>query len=197
MRALLIFSGLLAVTPVMACDDYASWRQVNEDCAWTTATEEAVIHSSLPQRIPTDVTSFCPNYANLDPLHRSRFWVGLLSAMARPESNYNPAATYTESFDDGSGNRVISRGLLQISIESANQQRYACGIEKDEDLHIPRVNLQCGVKILEAWVVNDNVIASYQKPSRGGGRYWSVLRASNNRLPEIMGITSSLAFCQE
>lgn len=196
MKHLLVLAALLLSTSAMACEDYASWRKVNKDCSWTTSAEEAAKKSSLSQLTPTDIASFCPNYEKLDTANRNKFWAGLLSAMARPESNYKPEATYTENFTDGSGKKVISRGLLQISIESANQKRYSCGIAKSEDLHVPKINLECGIKILEAWVKNDNVIAAYSKPSRGGGRYWSVLRASNKRLPEITGNTASLPFCK-
>ena len=195
----LIVVALASVSSLgFACDDYASWRIVNKDCSWTNAAEKAASESSLSKQIPSDVTKFCPNYQNLGMEQRNKFWVGLVSAMARPESNYKPSATYTEDFPDSSGKKVISRGLLQISIESANQKRYSCGIKKSEDLHDASINLSCGIKILEAWVVNDKVIASYKKgQSRGGGRYWSVLRKSNNHLPEIIGNTSALAFCEK
>jgi Transglycosylase SLT domain len=184
-------------TATTQCVDYASWRKVNKDCFWTKAAETAAAASSLSKQTPADVTNFCPNYANLATEQRNMFWAGLLSAMARPESNYKPGAIYTENFTDGSGKKVISRGLLQISIESANQKRYACGIKKSEDLHDSTTNLSCGVKILEAWVINDNTIASYTTgQARGGGRYWSVLRKANNHLPEITGNTASMPFCK-
>ena len=122
--------------------------------------------------------------------------MGLLSIVARPESNFKPETTFTESFADSKGKKVVSRGLLQISIESANQKKYGCGIQKAEDLHDPAVNLTCGVKILDAWVQTDGVIASYgQHPPRGGGRYWSTLRERNKHLPEIRGFTRSLKVC--
>lgn len=194
-----VLLGLVAFPLVSyACDDYASWRKVNKDCTWTNAAEEAVAASSLPTKNPTDVTDFCPNYSALTTDQKSKFWVGLLSAVARPESNYKPETTYTEDFNDSSGKKVISRGLLQISIESANQKLYGCGIEKSEDLQDSVINLQCGVKILDAWVRKDGVIASYVKGQpRGGGRYWSTLRKSNNHLPELMKSTSSLPFCRK
>jgi Transglycosylase SLT domain len=185
-------------TTTSQCVDYALWRKVNKDCSWTKAAEAAATASSLSKQTPSDIADFCPNYVNLEAERRNMFWAGLLSAVARPESNYKPGATYTENFTDGSGKKVISRGLLQISIESANQKRYACGIKKSEDLHDSTINLSCGVKILESWVVNDNTIASYTDgQARGGGRYWSVLRKSNNHLPEITGNTASLPFCKK
>lgn len=181
-----------------ACEDYASWRKVNKDCSWTSGAEKAVAASSLASRNPTDVSDFCPHYSALSTDQKNKFWVGLLSAIARPESNYKPETTYTEDFNDSSGKKVISRGLLQISIESANQKLYSCGIKKSEDLQDPTINLQCGVKILDAWVRKDNVIASYIKGQpRGGGRYWSTLRQSKGHLPELKGNTTSLPFCKK
>jgi hypothetical protein len=53
------------------------------------------------------------------------------------------------------------------------------------------------VKILDAWVKADGVIATYGTgPARGGGRYWSTLRESNKHLPELTGFTKNLAACR-
>ena len=179
--------------------DFAAWAKKNPDGSWTKTALEAVSTSLLASSIPDDIQRFCPAYQTLDTDKRNMFWVGLLSAMARPESNFKPATKFTESFSDSSGRKVISRGLLQISIESANQSRYGCNIKKAEDLHIPAVNLACSVKILSAWVRSDNVIATYKIDSenRGGGRYWSVLRESQGHLPELAGFTSRLSFCKQ
>lgn len=188
----------LAFSPalVLAQIDYAAWSKTNKDGTWTTAAESAVKSSNLPKIIPNDVATFCPNYSFLPEEARVQFWVGLLSAVARPESNFRPETTFKEDFKDSKGQFVISRGLLQISIESANQKKYSCGIKKAEDLHNPETNLRCGVLILEAWVKTDNVIATYGNgPSRGGGRYWSTLREKNMHLPELTEFTSSLKAC--
>jgi hypothetical protein len=197
-----LFTSLLwiaAVSPAFS-QDYGAWRKKNTDGTWTQITESAVNVSSLSKSMPKDITKFCPGYASRTESDRAIFWAGLISIIARPESNFKPESSYTESFPDSQGNKVISRGLLQISIESANQRRYSCGIKKAEDLHEPETNLVCGVKILDAWVKTDNVIATYigQKPV-GGGRYWSTLRektdAKKNHLPEISKFTSSLSVC--
>lgn len=190
---------LAAVLPAQA-QDYAAWAKANKDGSWTAATEKAVRESELSNSLPTDIEKFCPQYKTLDSADRIKFWVGLLSIVARPESNFNPNATYTENFPDSKGNMVISRGLLQISIESANQKKYSCGIKAAEDLHEPSINLTCGVKILNAWITRDNVIATYLKEKpRGGGRYWSTLREKPNKdrnhLPELVKFTRSMKVC--
>jgi hypothetical protein len=195
---------LIASTMTMTAqaNDYGAWRKKNTDGSWTRFTEEAVKSSSLPKAVPADIDKFCPGYKSQNEADRITFWAGLISAIARPESNFKPETTYTEIFSDGQGNKVVSRGLLQISIESANQARYACAIQKPEDLHDPKVNLACGVKILDYWIKKDNVLATYrgQKPV-GGGRYWSTLRETTdpkkNHLPELTGFTRSLAVCTQ
>lgn len=183
-------------TSIDAVQDYAAWAKKNTDGSWTAAAEAAVASSNLPGAVPKDIDKFCPGYKVQDVSNRKFFWVGLLSIVARPESNFKPETKYTEKFKDSNGKNVISRGLLQISIESANQKRYSCGIKRAEDLHDPAINLTCGIKILDAWMMNDNVIATYgNEPSRGGGRYWSTLREKNKHLPELTAFTRALKVC--
>lgn len=186
---------IIAASPAFA-GDYAAWANKNPDGSWTAAAEAAVKASGLSASTPSDVENFCPSYKKGSLAERKTFWVGLLSIVARPESNFKPETTYTEDFSDSLGKKVVSRGLLQISIESANQKRYACGIQKAEDLHDPAINLTCGAKILDAWVKADNVIATYGKgPPKGGGRYWSTLRERNKHLPELTNFTRALKVC--
>lgn len=196
MNRIVILLLLVAPSMVQAATDYAAWAGANPDGAWTAIAEKAVVVSSLPTVVPSDIAKFCPNYPTLDAVDRSRFWVGLLSAMARPESDFQPDKTFQESFKDKKGNWVINRGLLQLSQESANG--YGCKIKNAKDLHDPSINLSCSIRILDRWVSKDRVIASYKLDLdvRGGGRYWSVLRESRNVLPEISAFTRNLAFCK-
>jgi len=196
MKALLVILALTVPCVALAATDYAAWAKANADGTWTEITEKAVNGSSLAARLPSDVKKFCPNYDKIGLSDRTRFWVGLLSAMARPESDFRPEKTLEEKFKDSSGKRVISRGILQLSIESANL--YGCEIKKAEELHDPPVNLNCAVKIMDRWVKDDGAIATYRldREPRGGGRYWSVLRESNGWLPEISDFTKSLSFCK-
>lgn len=191
---------IFILTPVasLAAQDYAAWSKKNLDGSWTRTAEIAVATSSLPSLEPKDIGKFCPAYKRLPRKKRTQFWVGLLSAMARPESDFNPEAASKGPSKDRFGKRGINRGLLQISIESANQPGYSCGIQKTKDLHDPAIHLPCAVKILSTWVTADHVIASYKghKKNRGGGRYWAVLREKNGRLPEISNFTKNLSFCR-
>ncbi|MCA1931093.1 transglycosylase SLT domain-containing protein [Rheinheimera sp.] len=177
--------------------DYAAWSEKNKDGSWTRITEQAVAMSPLVKLVPADVQSFCPRYASLAQQQRSQFWVALFSAMAKPESNFKPQSFYQEKFKDAQGRRVISRGLLQISHESANQPRYACDIKQPHSLHDPKVNLSCGVKIMSKWVQTDGVISQprWSKDPKGGARYWSTLRPQRGKVQSIADFTRQLPFC--
>lgn len=176
--------------------DYAAWSGVNPDGSWTRAAEQAISRVALANTTPRDVNSFCPRYTTLSHSQRIAFWVALVSAMARPESNFKPEATYLEpNVRDNKGQRVTSRGLLQISQESANQRAYACEIKHAEDLHNPSVNLDCTSRIMAYWVKKDERIAIDSGKPLGGARYWSVLRGWKGHLPEIKGFTRKLPGC--
>lgn len=191
----ILSTALLLIAFGANAEDYAAWRGVNRDGSWTKAAESAVAATLLSSAVPRDIERFCPNYEASSPEDRKRFWVGLLSAIARPESNFKPETTYLEpSITDSSGKNVTSRGLLQISLESS--RGYRCGIENADELHDPGTNLRCGAKIMDHWIRKDSVIAAEEKPAVGGARYWSVLRAWRKHLPEIGGFTKSLAVCK-
>jgi hypothetical protein len=193
---LLVLCGagsIAAATATTGTADYAAWAKKDKTGQWTAITEAAVKASPLPKLVPVDVDKFCPGYANLAMDDRMVFWTGLVSIIARPESNFKPETTYTENFTDAHGQLVVSRGLLQISIESANQEAYGCKIKDQKSLHDPAGNLRCGVRILSALVSRDKVIASWgNKPIRGGARYWSTLRESHKHLDELSGFTTHL-----
>lgn len=178
--------------------DYAAWSEKNRDGSWTRITEQAVAQSPLVKLVPADIHNFCPLYARLPQQQRNQFWVALFSAMAKPESNFKPQSYYQEKFKDAQGRRVISRGLLQISQESANQPRYACDIKQPQQLHDPKVNLKCGVKIMSKWVQTDGVISKSARnnDAKGGGRYWSTLRPQRGKVQQIANFTRALPFCK-
>ncbi len=176
--------------------NYAAWSRIDGDGVWTYLAEASVQNTSLADLLPDDIDQFCPAYAVLRQPSRIRFWVALLSAMVKHESNFDPGTTYTESsIRDSSGQPVVSRGLLQLSYESARQARYGCEVESEQDLHDPAVNLACGARILATWVDNDGLVASSDQGRLGGARYWSTLWSSRDSLPQIRRFTQNLAFC--
>jgi len=144
---------------------------------WAKSLRESIrtLGTDMLKVVPSDIKEFCPNFKNLADYEKVEFYAQLISVMSKYESNYKPETTYTEGFNDAKGNPVISRGLLQISIESGKS--YDCPLKTAQDLHKPEVNLACGVRILNRWVSRDGRIAGYvEKKWRGGARYWSVLR---------------------
>lgn len=145
--------------------------------------------------VPADSSTFCPNYKNLTYEQRKEFWVYLISAMSRYESNFNPDARYQENFKDSQGEFIISRGLLQLSIESS--QGYQCGFSKAQELHDPYKNLSCGIRILDRWMERDGRIAGKVGNAwKGGARYWSVLRTGGNPYASIVQMTKSIPICK-
>ncbi len=174
----------------------ARWEAKQRDgVAWSKHVFEQipVLAPRLLQKNPGDISQFCAGYADLNERDKKNFWVYLLSSMAELESNHNPATSYTEAFNDAQGNRVVSRGLLQLSIESGNG--YGCGFKTASDLHDPLKNLNCGLRILNKWVGNDGKIAGKNGTSwQGGARYWSVLRKDPN-LGKIKAWNQALRMC--
>jgi hypothetical protein len=135
--------------------------------------------SQILQGTPRDIEDYCPNWKNLDLENRRAFLTVFITAIAKWESNFNPQDFYKEGRNDSTGRPVISRGLLQLSVQSARS--YGCDVD-EVTLHDPRLNLSCGVSILNKWVQLDNYLGSSvplgngQLGHYGGGRYWSVLR---------------------
>jgi len=156
--------------------------------AWTQYTREAIDDYGLNQeKVPSDVTAFCPKFNSLGNEQRKMFWTYLVSSITELESGFDPKNSYHEKF----GKKQYSRGLMQMSYEST--KGYLCPIHKESDLFIPELNLNCGVKILDHWVAKDGLIAGRSgKKWLGGSRYWAVLRFKS---AIIRGWTKQLPFC--
>lgn len=173
-----------------------AWDVRPEGRQWTTIAHTA-IDQLAPQLVtvtPTDIDAFCPGYANASPANRRAFYVALLAEVAKLESNLDPSVQFTESFNDASGRRVVSRGLLQLSQESANG--YGCAIAQAQQLHDPTTNIQCGVRILDRWVGRDQLVAGYVSGAwRGASRYWSVFR-DREKLVDIQAATNAQPYCK-
>lgn len=146
--------------------------------------------------VPADSGTFCPNYKNLSFDERKKYWVYIMSVMTKFESSFKPNTSYTEDFNDSSGKKVISRGLLQISIESA--KGYDCEVRDAQELHDPFKNLSCAVRILDRWVGRDGRIAGkVDSKWRGGARYWAVMReADKTSYKTILSSSRALKMCK-
>jgi hypothetical protein len=165
---------------------------------WTTHVNNELdrLGKNLLDVVPADKDLFCPRYDKLSYSQRKQYWTFMLSAMTRFESNFKTSTTYTEAFNDSNGKRVISRGLLQLSIESGNA--YGCGFKTAADLHDPLQNLSCGIRILDRWLDRDERIGGKVNGQwRGGARYWAVLRAGDKTsYKSILSWSQSLPFCK-
>ncbi|MCF3974021.1 transglycosylase SLT domain-containing protein [Paracoccus salsus] len=166
----------LAASPPMRWDD----RSGSE--AWTKATLAALDREGVTvlSNVPHDIHSFCPNYAELTNTGRKAFWAGLLSALAKHESTYNPQAS-------GGGGKWL--GLMQIA--PATWRSYDCNgnITDGSD------NMSCAVRIMSRQVARDNAVVGNGSGSwRGVARDWAPMRSSSKRA-DIAAWTSSQSYC--
>lgn len=172
---------------------FADWPKIE----WSEMTLKAIyeLGGGMANATVKDADKYCPKFNSLKEEQKVAVLVTLISAMARYESGFKPENSYKENFKDAKGNYVISRGLLQISQESANS--YGCGITKAEMLHDPETNLRCAVRILNRWIPKDGYIGStVSGKNLGGARYWSVLRNSSGSQAKIQAKVKALEACR-
>lgn len=135
-----------------------------ERSAWTTHLIREINNSNLRSDVktPCEKTSqkLCLAY--------------LISVIAKHESGFNPDAYYKESFNDSNGKPVISRGLFQLSVESANQSAYKCDIKSYKELYNPYINITCMVKITVYQANKSGYLIA--EPKKGCASYHSVCR---------------------
>lgn len=140
---------------------------------WDRHLVDQIKNSKLVTAIPKDREEYFYSSAK-DPIE---FWGKLLVKMSYYESKWIPSKKYLENFKDRNGRRIYSRGLFQLSLESG--RGYGCPFHSEADIHKPKNNITCAVKILERWVVRDGVIRGrFGSKWRGGARYWAVLRGT-------------------
>ena len=173
-------SGLLpgSALPVM------QWDARPEAATWTRAAYAAVAShdAELALTVPADIALFCPDYPKAGLSDRRAFWVGLLSAIAKPESGFNPSAS------GGSGRYV---GLLQISPQTARQ--YDCTATSGTGLKDGTANLQCAVRIFAPHVGADGMVAGHG--NQGIARDWGPFQSTAAR-HDIADWTSAQDYCR-
>lgn len=169
----------------------------NKFPAWDKALDEGLQDFTAITVNLSDAATFCPAYNRLPTWERKNVWKQLVSIMGKFESGWNPKTTYDESSTKASLKGVISRGVLQISIVSANS--YGCGFKDAQELHDPAKNLKCGLKIINRWVKEDKRFAGYVDGKwRGAARYWSVMRDLKGKksYASIKAYMRALPVCQ-
>ena len=146
------------------------WDSHPESAEWTESTMVALStkDAELSDRIPGDIQTWCPGYAEAPVEDRRAFWAGLISTVAKYESTWNPAAS-------GGGGRWI--GLMQISPQSA--ANYGCEATSAGALKDGEANLECAVEIMSEQVGKDGMVAG--GGNQGIGRDWAPLRSDSKR----------------
>ena len=169
---------LSPVPPVMG------WDHREEAPLWTASTLAVVqTHDAqLAAAVPGDIAQWCPGYETAPLPDRRAFWSGLLSAVAKYESTWNPAAS-------GGGGKYI--GLMQIS--PATAENYDCDATSSAALKDGAANLACAVKIAAAQVGRDAMVAG--DGNRGVARDWGPMKSASKRAA-MAEWTSAQTYCQ-
>jgi hypothetical protein len=163
-------------------------------------------HGSALMLGSKDITSFCPAFFSLSPSQKISFWVHLVSAMVRFESNFDPTARMHETtmgIDSITSEPVHSEGLLQLSYQDVRAYPFCNEFDWSADSRLSRTdprktildplkNLTCGIRILNRQVERKDLIAFRS------GQYWAVLIPDGKytRVGRIQELTSSIPFCQ-
>lgn len=157
MRCLAVFLCFVALTgcaPISAAQEpdappVMRWDFHPAGGDWTAETMQALAShgAALPQSVPGDIERWCPGYTDQDFEGRSAFWAGLLSALAKHESTWNPRAV-------GGGGSWF--GLTQIDPRTA--RGYGCAAQTGEALRDGPANLRCAVRIATAQVTRRGTV---------------------------------------
>lgn len=166
------------VAPPMQWDNHPEAEEWTESTLIALSTKDQV----LSERVPADIETWCPGYPEASVSERRAFWAGLLSAVAKYESTWNPKAS-------GGGGRWI--GLMQIDPRSA--RNYGCEATSVGALKDGEANLECAVEIMSTQVAKDGLVAG--GGNRGIGRDWAPLR-SNEKRSAMSAWTSRQPYCQ-
>ncbi|EAR52620.1 hypothetical protein OG2516_05913 [Oceanicola granulosus HTCC2516] len=156
------------------------WDHRPEAAQWTAASFaslETGAGAPLVDMLPADITAWCPGYATASRDERAAFWTGLMSALARHESTWNPQAV-------GGGGRWF--GLVQIDPNTA--RGYGCAAQSGSALRNGAANLTCAFRIAARQV------ARYGTVSRGM-RDWGPFHSASKR-EDMRNWTSQQAYCR-
>lgn len=152
---------------------------------WTRAAMSAMTdHAAvLTDIVPRDIERWCPAYADHGADMRRAFWVGMMSALSKHESTYNPRAV---------GGPNLWYGLLQIYPDTA--RRYGCRARTGEALKNPTENLSCAARIMAVTVARDNAIAVHDGRWRGVAADWGPM-SNRNKIAEMSAWTRAQTYC--
>ncbi len=161
------------------------WDQQPGSQVWTEAALRTLREghgTPLVQMTPKDIAAICHAYASNGTDERAAFWVGLLSALSKHESTYNPRAV---------GGGGLYYGLLQILPSTA--RAYNCQAKTGEALRDGANNLSCAIRILARTVPRDGVVGA---SGRGGlAADWGPMTRSEKRA-DILRWVGQQSYCQ-
>lgn len=162
------------------------WDHRPEAPIWNAAMIDATRNGAraLVETVPADIDTFCPGYAEAEPIARKAFWAGLFSGLARFESGWRPEAA-------GAGGRY--RGLLQIS--PATARHHGCDLSASAGLYDGATNLRCAARIAANAVARDGVVVGGAGAWGGVARDWPPMRNAR-KSAEIAEFTRALPACQ-
>ena len=160
------------------------WDVRPEGKDWTANTLAALAEHDpvLAETVPADVAAWCPGYATAPVADRRAFWAGLMSAVARYESTWNPQAS-------GGGGRYI--GIMQISPVSADYHQ--CEADTVSELKDGAENLECAAQMMAKAVARDGLVVG--GGNRGIGRDWMPFRNAEKRAA-MAAWTRAQPYCQ-
>jgi hypothetical protein len=173
-----------------------------KNAKWTEHLNAALsLHGkALVESKPADRVMWCPNYDKLTEDQRRGFYAVMIAEASRWESEWNPTLDTYECrknscvYEGGcqyvsgrgycmkgghalDGGLVVSRGLMQMSLASA--QGIGCDLKVPIDLHDPAKNLVCTVKAFNRYIVNGGQIATKVGSSwKGAAAYFAVFRGT-------------------
>ncbi len=194
MKPKLLIAGVIALAlsgcvdnTALSMSDFAPsmrWDHVQQAPQWTARTLVAVAEEDqkLALQVPADIATWCPGYTSGSLPERRAFWAGLLSALAKHESTWNPRAS-------GGGGRWI--GLTQIAPSTARQ--YGCDARSASALKDGAENLACAVEIMADNVAADGLVAG--GGNRGLGRDWAPFRKASKRA-DMSSWLRQQSYCQ-
>lgn len=176
------------VRPVARTGDIPNtrWDFKRGSDIWTRAAMSAVSGhgSGLDSLVPRDIDTWCPAYRGNGAHDRRAFWVGMMSALAKHESTYNPNAV---------GGGDLWYGLLQIYPDTA--RRYGCHAQTGAALKDPVDNLSCAARIMNVTVARDNAVALHDGRWRGVAADWGPM-SNKSKIAEMSAWTSRQDYCQ-
>lgn len=196
-KPLLLTISLLGMTALSACVGGSETAQLStsgmtppmqwdvrpEGKDWTGKTLAALAteDEALAGAVPADIETWCPGYEAATMIERRAFWAGMMSAVARYESSWNPQAA-------GGGGRYI--GIMQISPRTADF--HGCEADTSAELKDGADNLACATKIVANAVASDGVVAGSGR--QGAGRDWMPMRDASKRAA-MAAWTRSQPYC--